>query len=177
MGEKYGFKVRVVSPVRSGGARVSSGKLRDWLRQGRLEKVRRLMGGPATVTGRVMHGAGRGVKLGFPTANLKVESGLLPPVGVYAVRARINKSTGYKVPGTLYGGMANWGFRPTFPARQSSPILEVHLFGPRHSLYGRRMEVEFLRRLRGEKRFPSAAALARQLSIDARRARWYTPPR
>ena len=170
LGRKYGFRVHTVAPVRSGGARVSSGRLRDWIRLGKLDRVRREMGVPAAVTGRVIRGTGRGRELGFPTANLKVESGLLPPVGVYAVRARL---AGRR----RWAGMANLGFRPTFKRRnlgKAKPLLEVHLLGVRRPLYGRPMEVEFLRRLRSERRFSSPVELARQISLDARRAKWYT---
>ena len=180
LGRRHGFKVHAVAPVRFHGVRVSSGKLREWIRQGKLRQARRLMKGPAIVVGKVVHGAGRGKGLGFATANLKVESGLLPPVGVYAVRARINKGTRYKVPGTWYSGMANLGFRPTFKKKGTSlktaPFLEAHLFSFHLPLYGKRLEVEFVRWLRAERRFPSPRALSRQLLIDARRVRWYSRP-
>lgn len=174
LGRRNGFRVHAVPPIRSGGARVSSGKLREWIRQGKLRQARRLMEGPAIVTGPVVRGVGRGRGLGFATANLRVESGVLPPVGVYAVRVW----TG----GRRYAGMANLGFRPTFPSLTRpfahSPtrasLLEVHLFGLSSPLYGKHLEVEFLHRLRAERRFRSPRALARQLGIDARRAKWYT---
>ena len=173
LGRRFGFRVHAVAPVRSGGVRVSSGKLREWIQQGKLQQARRLMEGPAIVAGQVVRGAGRGRGLGFATANLRVESGVLPPVGVYAVRAWINKSTGYKVPGTPCSGIANLGFRPTF-RRERKPLLEIHLFGLNLPLYRRRLEVEFLHRLRAERRFRSPQALARQLLVDARRAKWYS---
>ena len=162
LGSRYGFRVHAVAPVRSGGVRVSSGKLREWIQQGKLDRACRLMAGPPTVVGRVVPGAGRGRGLGFATANLRVESGVLPPVGVYAVRARVG--------GRSYRGMANLGFRPTF-RREARPLLEVHLFGRLPSLYRRTLEVEFVRRLRGERRFASPGALARQLRRDAARAK------
>ena len=175
LGTRFGFRVHAVSPVRVGRRRVSSGVLRDLIRRGELRQAGRLMGRPVTVLGRVVRGSGRGRKLGFATANLKVESDLLPPVGVYAVRAKVlNKSTRYKVPGTWFSGMANIGFRPTFSATSSSVLLEVHLFGLSRPLYRKGLEVEFIRRLRGERRFASPEALTRQLAIDARRAKWYT---
>ncbi len=189
LGVRHGFRVHAIAPVRSGGARVSSGTLREWIRQGKLQQARRLMEGPAILSGRVVRGAGRGRGLGFATANLKVESGVLPPIGVYAVRAWVR--------GRAYAGMANLGFRPTFrrlkdrePKRPRDPqalslsvsqsfrppLLEVHLFGLSSPLYGKHLEVEFLRRLRAERRFRSPQALARQLLIDARRAKWYSSP-
>lgn len=188
LGRRNGFRVHAVAPVRSGGARVSSEKLREWIRQGKLQKVRRLMKGPAIVAGKVVRGAGRGRGLGFATANLRVESGALPPVGVYAVRVHILNR--YDVPNrpsvrrTVYAGMANLGHRPTFPSPTRPlahsltqfPILEVHLFGLSRPLYRKRLEVEFVRRLRAERRFSSPQALARQLVVDARRAQWYSLP-
>ena len=175
LGRRHGFRVHVISPVRSGGARISSGKLRNWLREGKLDRVRRLMGGPPVLVGKVIKGKGRGAGLGFATANLQLAGEVLPPVGVYAVRARIvNKRTGYKVPGTSYAGMANLGFRPTFgPASSISPLLEVHLFAKLPRLYGKSLQVEFLRRLRAEKKFDSPRSLAAQLKKDAARARLF----
>jgi riboflavin kinase/FMN adenylyltransferase len=156
--------------------RVSSGKLREWIQQGKLQKVRRLMKGPTIVAGKEVRKTSQNKGLGFATANLRMESGILPPVGVYAVRAWINKGTGYKVPGTPCFGMANLGFRPTFGGGEAKPLLEVHLFGLSHPLYRKRLEVEFVRRLRAERRFISPQALARQLVVDARRAKWYSSP-
>ncbi|MBI3322180.1 MAG: riboflavin biosynthesis protein RibF [Candidatus Omnitrophica bacterium] len=192
-GRRLGFTAWVVGPVRLGGRRVSSGEIRRRVASGDLAGARRMLGRPPSVVGRVVRGAGRGAKLGFPTANVHVEAGVLPPVGVYAVRARIG--TWHKtdlryqvqmaglVPGTELDGMANIGYRPTFGRGthwyrvrtrygDENPVLEVHLFRTRvPDLRGRRLEVEFIRRLRPERRFASAAALARQLARDASRAR------
>ena len=167
---RYRFNVRVVQPVIRNGERVSSRRIRELIRQGDLVRVQRMLGRPAGVVGKVIHGAGRGGKLGFPTANLKLEAGVLPPVGVYAVRAAVG--------GRSHAGMANVGFRPTFrgqtPQEHLStrePLLEVHLFGQRRSLHGKRLEVEFYKRLRTERRFRSPQALVRQLARDATRAK------
>ena len=165
LGRRWGFRVRIVGPVVRGGGRISSHRIREMIRAGRLSVAARRLGKPPTVVGRVVRGSGRGRRIGFPTANLRLEAGLLPPVGVYAVSVRVGPGSRPR------GGMANVGLRPTFtrsPAR--SPLLEVHLFGFRGSLYGRRLEVGFLRRLRPERRFASATALARQLRKDAARA-------
>jgi len=165
LGSVYGFRTWVMPPVRRGGERISSRRIRERISRGELAAAARLMGRPVSVWGTVVRGSGRGAKLGFPTANLKREAGILPLPGVYAVRARLGKR--------WYVGMANIGFRPTFKKvrRQAPPLLEVHLFGVRRRLYGRRLEVVFVRRLRGERRFPSPEALAGQLARDAARAR------
>ena len=175
LGKQYGFRVWVAAAVRIGGERVSSGRIREQIAAGDLRSAARFLGRPPSVTGRVVRGAGRGARLGFPTANLKVESGLLPPVGVYAVAA--SKRVPGLRPGTLScsplrAGMANLGRRPTFDrAGGRAPLLEVHLFGVRRRLYGRRLRVQFLQHLRAERRFASAEALSRQLDRDARRAK------
>ncbi len=168
LGGQFGFKVHVVAPIRVGGERISSRRIRDLIREGKLSKASQLLGRPVTAVGRVVRGTRRGKNLGFPTANLKVEAGVLPSVGVYAVRGQVN--------GRRYTGMANVGFRPTFegPSSHASPLLEVHLFGVTRSLYGQHLEVAFLKRLRSERRFPSAWALTRQLILDARRAREFS---
>ncbi len=167
---RYGFKVRVVQPVLRNRERISSRRIRELIRQGDLAQAQRMLGRPAGVVGKVIHGAGRGGKLGFPTANLKLEAGILPPVGVYAVRTRYRSR--------WVAGMANIGFRPTFRGQTPQddlsarePLLEVHLFGQRRSLHGKRLEVEFHKRLRAERRFRSPQALARQLARDATRAK------
>ncbi|MBI3318560.1 MAG: bifunctional riboflavin kinase/FAD synthetase [Candidatus Omnitrophica bacterium] len=164
-GRRFGFKVHVVAPVKRKGERIASNRIRERIRRGELKKAREFLGYPVTVSGRVVRGSSRGRGLGFPTANLKVEAGVLPPTGVYAVRAKVGLRR--------FAGMANLGFRPTFEKgkRKGGPVLEAHLFGLRQPLGGRRLELEFLKRLRPERRFPSARALIRQLEADARRAR------
>ena len=192
LGRRYGFRTHVVPPVRMGRYRVSSGRIRRLIAEGRLAAAERLLGRPVSVTGRVVRGAGRGRALGFPTANLQVSSGILPRGGVYAVRAKVGAKIGgrYRKAGSWRGGMANIGFRPTFKKgtlhkgthhqaglkdevspNEASPLLEVYLFGMRRPLYGWRLEVEFRRRLRRERRFPSPQALAAQLARDAGGAR------
>ncbi len=167
LGQRYGFQVHAVPPVRGGGERISSGSLRRLVQSGRLREARRRLGWPVTVVGRVVHGAHRGKSLGFPTANLRIEAGVPPPTGVYAVRTRCGSR--------VWRGTANLGFRPTFEEDvsgvQHAPLLEVHLFGRRQSLYGRRLEVALVQRIRSERRFPSPHALVLQLTRDARRAR------
>lgn len=165
LGRRHGFRTWVVAPVRVSGERISSLRIRERIAAGDLRRAAQYLGRAPSVTGRVVRGAGRGKGIGFATANLKVESGLLPPVGVYAV--------GVVLGGRTHAGMANIGFRPTFHPSPFTlhPLLEVHLFGLRRPLYGRRLAVEFLRRLREEMKFPSPEALRLQLERDARRAK------
>jgi riboflavin kinase/FMN adenylyltransferase len=119
--------------------------------------------------GTVVHGNRRGRTLGYPTANLSFADPVaLPEDGIYAVRASWGGADPLR-PARRADGVAALGVRPTFGG--GDRMLEVYLFDFNESLYGERLRVEFVRRQRGEKRFASAAALVRQMDLDARRAR------
>lgn len=156
----------VVGPVHvEQGAVPSSSKVREFLLEGRVEAAQVLLGHPYSAQGWIEAGAGRGATIGFPTANLRHEDELIPQPGVYAVQALVEGES------QLRPGAANIGINPTFGA--GGPVhIEVHLidFEPR-SLEGRRMRVEFIARLRGERRFESVAALKEQIGRDVDRAR------
>jgi riboflavin kinase/FMN adenylyltransferase len=159
LGVERGFGVEVVEAVTSEDGRpISSTLIRRAVAGGDLGRARLY-----SVSGVVRPGAQRGRTLGFPTINLPAPAPrkLLPPEGVYAVRAQ--------TPAGAFGGMMNMGPRPTFGDRETS--LEVHLFGDAGELYGAHVRVEFVARLRDTQRFPSPAALAEQLTRDAENAR------
>jgi riboflavin kinase/FMN adenylyltransferase len=160
MGQTYGFEVGVIEPVRVDGIVVSSSIVRDLLANGRVDEASRLLGRHYAIEGDVVHGAHRGQSLGFPTANLKTSNELIPGFGVYAVLACIG--------GRTFKGVASIGIRPTF---DSGPVsIEVYLFDFSENLYGSGMEVVFIKRLRGEKRFSSAEALVQQIRKDVQKA-------
>jgi len=164
-GQERGVRVEVLPPVRVGGRVVSSTAVREAVSRGAVGRARLMLGRPYGVTGRVVSGEGRGGTLGYPTANVAYHPGkVMPAPGVYAVCVRCGEGG----PGGYLPGVANFGSRPTFGGGE--PRLEVHLVGTCADLYGSSVEVAFWRRLRGEKRFPDAAALARQLEADTRRA-------
>ena len=165
-----GFELVEIGQVASRGAVVSSSRVREALAAGRLSEVRRLLGRPYTVRGTVVRGDRRGRALGYPTANLSFQAPVaLPPDGIYAVRAAWGGRAPLN-PTRHADGVASLGVRPTFGAG-GARVLEVHLFDVNEDLYGRTLRVEFVRRLRGEKRFASAAALVRQMDHDSARAR------
>jgi len=167
---KLGFELVEIGQLTSRGAAVSSTRVREALAAGRLSEVRRLLGRPYAVTGTVVHGDRRGRALGYPTANLSFEAPVaLPPDGIYAVRAAWGGRDLLK-PTRRADAVASLGVRPTFGAG-GARVLEAHLFDVAEDLYGKRMRVEFVRRLRGERRFGSAAALVRQMDRDSARAR------
>ena len=162
LGASLGFTVQVVWAVEVDDAVVSSSLIRAMLCLGNIREANRLLGRGYGVTGRVVAGKGRGAKvLGVPTANLLTENDLLPSCGIYAVQV-IND--GQKIP-----GVANIGTCPTFGNQELS--LEVHLLDFDGDLYGEVLEVEFVDRLREERRFPSVEELATQIRADMAEAR------
>ena len=153
----------------SEGGTLSSTRVRGVVTSGRLADARRLLGRPYAVTGTVVAGDRRGRDLGYPTANLAFDEPVtLPPDGIYAVRATWGGRNPLQ-PQNRAGGVASLGVRPTFGGVDR--VLEVHLFDVDDDLYGRRMRAEFIRRLRGEKKFSSAEALVRQMDRDAQKSR------
>jgi len=162
MGRSHGFTVQVVWAVEVEGAVVSSSLIRAMLRLGKVEEAGRLLGRPYGVVGQVITGKGRGAKLlGIPTANIRPANELLPATGIYAVRVRRGKE--------MLPGAANIGTCPTFENGEYS--LEVHLLDFNGDLYGERLGVEFVARLREERRFPSIEDLGAQIRADIKAAR------
>ncbi len=166
---EFGYRVIEVPRLASTGSVVSSTRLREVLANGRLSDVERLLGRRYSVVGLVIKGDQRGRTLGYPTANLRFERPMaLPKDGVYAVHVSWGGHGGTARQHRL--GVASLGVRPTFEDG-GARTLEVYVFDFDGDLYGQRVRVEFVRRLRGEKRFASAHALVKQMDRDARRAR------
>ena len=160
LGRAHDVKIHVISGV-GRGPHVSSSRIRAVLQKGDVEAASEALGYPYEVSGRVVSGDHRGRKLGFPTANIEPDAGKLLPPGVFWV---------YVEPLKRYG-LCNIGTRPTFATAAPRVTMEVYVFGKVRSLYRRRLTVRFLRRLRGEKKFASAAALVRQIQSDVTRAK------
>jgi len=166
VGPSLGCRVWVVSSVVRGGRRVSSTRIRTLIGQGRVEEAGQLLGRPYEVRGRVVRGRRLGASLGYPTANLSDVRHLLPAHGVYVVEVVL--------PGgrTKRFGLANVGVRPTLNHGWTpAPLLEVHVWNWQGALYGQALRVRFLRRLRGERKFPSLEALVRQIQRDEQSAK------
>lgn len=166
---ELGAEIVVVEPLSVGGERVSSSRIRELMAAGRLGQAGRLLGRRPAVTGTVVHGDGRGRGLGFPTANLAFDAPVaLPADGIYAARVSWGGSDPLR-PARRADGAASLGVRPTFGA--DGRLLEVFLLDLDEDLYGRRLRVEFVRRLRGERRFASSDALVVQMGRDVARVR------
>jgi len=161
-----GITLDVVPPVEIDGAIVSSSRVRDLIRQGDVELAGKLLAAPYRIRGMVTHGAGRGAKIGFPTANLSAIDTLLPRHGVYAGRAW--------VAGASWQAAINLGPSPTFG--DSNIRVEVHIIGIDEALYGQPLEVDFLARLRDIRPFDSPQALIEQLNRDVQRVKQIAIP-
>lgn len=162
MGLEQGFTVDVVDAVRDDGQPISSTVIRTAVAHGELDRAGRWLGRPHAFSGVVERGAGRGRTIGIPTINLTPPARkLLPPDGVYAVHVWVG--------GRQYGGMMNQGARPTFGVTARG--LETHVFDFAGDLYGERVRVEWVRRLRDVRTFPSRDALIAQLEHDRAAAR------
>ncbi|MFC2001284.1 bifunctional riboflavin kinase/FAD synthetase [Chloroflexota bacterium] len=162
LGQSMNFSVNVIPPVMINSEVVSSTVIRKALADGDMEKVCKLSGRPFSLRGHVVTGAGRGVELGFPTANLDIHpEQALPPDGVYASRARIN--------GTVYQSMTNIGQCPTFGSCERT--VEVYVVNYQGDLYGRELQVGIIGRLRAEKRFGSTEELKEQIAEDVKQGK------
>jgi riboflavin kinase / FMN adenylyltransferase len=158
LGREHGIAVHVVPALKRGGEVISSGAVRRDLAEGKLSAAARKLGYAPFVTAKVVRGKGLGRRLGFPTANLAVDADKILPPGVFAVRVTLPD-------GSVRRGMANVGVRPTVDGGGLRSA-EVHLLDFKGTLPGKTLRMEFLRRLRGERRFPSVEALTRQLHRD-----------
>jgi riboflavin kinase/FMN adenylyltransferase len=168
LGVAEGFAVVEAPQLRASGEVISSSRIRAAIALGRLTDARRLLGRPYAVTGTVVHGDGRGRRLGFPTANLALDGPVaLPPNGIYA--ARVAWGHDPTRPERQVEGVASLGVRPTFGIGER--VLEVFLLDTDEDLYDLRLRLVFVRRQRGERRFSNAERLVEQMERDVARAR------
>jgi riboflavin kinase/FMN adenylyltransferase len=162
LGERLGFGVDIVPPVKYRNHPVSSTRVRTALMRGDVESAASMLGRPYGFAGKVVRGEGRGRELDFPTANLEIgdPAKLVPADGVYAVRVAIGRS---RMPGALYIGT-----RPTFGGGARS--IEVHIMDARRRLYGREVGVDFIRKIRDGFAFPDPGALRDAIRRDVTKA-------
>jgi len=163
LGAELGFGVDVVDPVPLDGGPVSSTRIREAVAGGRMGEARRGLGRLYSLRGVVVRGDGRGRGLGFPTANLQVDSSdkLLPPAGIYAVWGVLRRGT--------FAGALHLGPRPTF--RGSEPSVELHLMDFDDEIYGEEVRVDFVEYLRPVEPFDSVEGLVEQMRADVARSR------
>lgn len=154
----FSFGLREVGPFKIDNQTVSSSRIRDYIDDGKVDSATRMLGHYYSIEGIVIKGEGRGQRLTFPTANLMIENQnkLTPKEGVYVVQC--------EVLGDSYRGMANIGYKPTFGG--VSRTVEVHIFDFKEDIYGEKISIKFIERLRDEIKFNDEKQLIKQLEID-----------
>jgi riboflavin kinase/FMN adenylyltransferase len=163
LGAQFDFHVVAIPPVKVDGAVVSSTAIRRAVEKGDLATAAAMLGRDYTILGTVVAGGKIGKKLGYPTANLSAHSEQFPPNGVYFAEATLD--------GALYPGVVNLGYRPTVSSGKPERVLEIYLLDFDRDIYGKDVEVRFIRYLRPEQKFDSLEALVRQIERDVRQAR------
>ena len=160
LGQRHGFRADKIDPVRYKDFVVSSTRIRRLVAEARMDEAGALLGHPYYVDGTIVEGQKRGKTIGFPTANMVTDNELIPPHGVYATTMTID--------GVVHAGLTNIGVRPTFNETEST--IETYLLRYSGHLYGHRVRLSFVQRLRDERRFDSVEALRAQIEADERRA-------
>ena len=161
--ENTGKRVFLIPAFKVKGTVASSSRIRAFIEEGKLEAASAMLGRPVSVVGTVVRGRGRGKSLGFPTANLNPHHETLPPAAVYAAYGFLNKK---KLRGVLHIGQ-----RPTFADKQKS--LEVHFLGFHQNIYGRQIELIFVKKLREIQRFDNPELLSKAIAKDISLSRTY----
>ena len=166
IGEQRGFEVQAIHTFAHDGVRISSTVVRAALAAGQLKRVHDYLGRIYSISGHIVHGDGVGHKLGYPTANVQMKHNRPPLSGIFVVEAH---AAGMGV----LQGVASLGVRPTLK-HDAKAILEVHLFEFEQNIYGKRLRVEFLQKLRDEVKYPNVEALTRQIALDVKNAKnWF----
>ncbi len=160
-----GYEMHAVPGLKQGRTVISSTRIRQSVGEGKLKEAGQLLGRGVSISGHVVKGSERGKGLGFPTANIAYEADILPPQGVYIVKILLGKK--------VYPAVANIGTRPSFEKQISKLHLEAHILDFSKDIYGKRLEVVFLKKIRNEKKFSSPEELVRQIQRDEAFARKY----
>ncbi|KAF0152948.1 MAG: riboflavin biosynthesis protein RibF [Ignavibacteria bacterium] len=163
IGAQLGFDVTAVAAECLNKVTISSTKVRNFLFAGELDIANQFLGRLYSICGIVVKGAQRGRTLGFPTANIQVDDPkkAIPKNGVYVVRCSLGKES--------YYGVMNIGFRPTFENKQEI-VPEAYILNFDRDIYGEKIKIEFVKRLRDEKKFESKGSLIQQIETDKKEA-------
>lgn len=152
------FKVKGFAIVKYRGKPISSTLIREMVKRGKIKEAANLLGRPVSVLGTVVRGGALGRMLGFPTANINPHHEVIPSDGIYAVRIILGKD---KLKGACYIGK-----RPTLQSKDSKRLIEVHILDFNKNIYGKYLEIQFLKNIRFDRKFPSLAALRIQIKKD-----------
>jgi riboflavin kinase/FMN adenylyltransferase len=165
-GQSLGFDAEFLPTVEVAGERASSTAVRNALAAGELEQAAHLLGRPYSISGRVVHGDKLGRDIGYPTANIQLKHNRPPLLGIFAVEV-------CGLNGEPLQGVASLGKRPTVKSPDAVPVLEVHLFDFDADIYGRRVRVDFLHKLRDEEKYPDLDSLVAQIKRDVDNAKQF----
>lgn len=154
----YNFRLKDFKVIRSHNQPISSTSIRSLIKNGDLIKAQDLLSRPVAVLGTVTSGVRLGRKLGFPTANIDPHHEVIPPSGIYAVKIIFK--------GKLFLGACYIGTRPTLNAQNKKTHIEVFIFGLNKNIYGEYLEIQFIRKIREDKKFDSLVELAIQIEKD-----------
>ncbi|MEI7640635.1 MAG: bifunctional riboflavin kinase/FAD synthetase [bacterium] len=157
MGAAEGFKAKTMDTVKVNGVKVSDTAIREYLRRGDIKMADKMLGRQYEIYGKVAHGRHIGFKLGFPTANIKMTGRQGPALGVWAVRVKVGN--------LMYTGAANVGTAPTIK-NESHPLIEIFILDFNKKIYGRKIAVVFLEKIRDEKKFKNTAQLITRVKKD-----------
>ncbi|MDD2679812.1 MAG: riboflavin biosynthesis protein RibF [Candidatus Omnitrophica bacterium] len=158
MGGDYGFKAQGIKIIKVKGLAISSTLIRGLIRKGDIRGAEKLLGRPVSILGTVIKGTAVGRILGFPTANINPHHEVIPAAGIYAVRIIFN---GNKLKGACYIGK-----RPTLETKNRRVHVEVHIFNFKKNIYGKYLELQFVQRIRPDRKFSSLALLTAQIKKD-----------
>ena len=157
LGHEYGIEVEIVQPIKINGIRVSSTFIRELISEGRIDEIPQYLGTPYVIEGEIIHGKANGRKMGYPTANISLKDQIIKPKnGIYASRVIID--------GKKYFGATNVGMNPTVNGKYLS--IETNILNFDEDIYGKRVRIEFLEKIRDEKKFESLDELKKQLDLD-----------
>ena len=163
--QKYNYKIIKPSPLKNKNRIISSTLIRNLLKKGKLNLANKYLGRNWSVEGFVTKGRQMGKKIGFPTCNISMQNYVIAKPGVYAVKIFIEKNN------KSLKGIANLGYRPTF--NQNKILLEVNIFNFNKNIYNKKLTVQFLKFIRGEKKFKGVNQLKKQIKLDLKIAKKY----
>ena len=163
--QKYNYKIIKPSPLKNKNRIISSTLIRNLLKKGKLNLANKYLGRKWSVEGFVTKGRQMGKKIGFPTCNISMQNYVIAKPGVYAVKIFIEKNN------KSLKGIANLGYRPTF--NQNKILLEVNIFNFNKNIYNKKLTVQFLKFIRGEKKFRGVNQLRKQIKLDLKIAKKY----
>ncbi len=165
LGERYGFMVESETILKLKNINIKTSLIRKLVSAGNITKARQLLGHPFILGGAVVHGDARGQKLGFPTANIRPENVIIPPNGVYIAKVMLHQQD--------HNALLYIGRRPTFKGDRARVVLEAYLMDFGGNLYGRKIRVEVIRKIRDDRKFSDEKELIAQIRKDEKKARAY----